>query len=87
MFSLEKHLDKTFIGRTWRTFEFLGRLFSATGIINVAKKTRQHCLEKLLQLYEQHRDRRLSQALAGMGWLHGYTDTSCSLPRRAFKRK
>ncbi len=52
--SLEKHPDKTFIGRIERGFEFLGYHFSPAGV-TVAAKTIAHFIEKASQLYEQKR--------------------------------
>ncbi|MEH1840423.1 MAG: reverse transcriptase/maturase family protein [Nostoc sp.] len=48
---VEKHLDKTFIGRISRGFDFLGFWFSASGL-GVAQKTVDRCLEKVSRLYE-----------------------------------
>jgi hypothetical protein len=52
--ALEKHPDKTFIGRIERGFDFLGYHFSAEGL-TVAKKTIANFIEKASRLYEQER--------------------------------
>ncbi|NEP15157.1 MAG: hypothetical protein F6K14_34295 [Symploca sp. SIO2C1] len=49
---VEKHPDKTFIGRVSRGFEFLGYWFSPTGL-QVAQKTVERMKAKVAQLYEQ----------------------------------
>jgi hypothetical protein len=54
MLSLEKHPDKTFIGRIERGFDFLGYHFSPAEL-TVAKKTLDHFIEKASRLYEQRR--------------------------------
>jgi len=51
---LEKHPDKTFIGRIERGFDFLGYHFSPAGL-SVAKKTIANFIEKASRLYEQKR--------------------------------
>jgi RNA-directed DNA polymerase len=51
---LEKHPDKTFIGRIERGFDFLGYHFSPAGL-TVAAKTIANFIEKASQLYEQKR--------------------------------
>ena len=52
--SLEKHPDKTFIGRIERGFDFLGYHFSLGGL-RVAKQTIANFIEKASRLYEQKR--------------------------------
>jgi hypothetical protein len=52
--SLEKHPDKTFIGRIERGFDFLGYHFSLAGL-SVARKTIENFIEKASRLYEQKR--------------------------------
>ncbi len=52
---LEKHADKTFIGRIERGFDFLGYRFSRTGPA-VAEKTVANVVERLPGLYEQSRN-------------------------------
>ncbi len=51
---LEKHPDKTFIGRIERGFDFLGYHFSPAGL-SVAKKTIANSIENASRLYEQKR--------------------------------
>ena len=48
---VEKHPDKTFIGRISRGFDFLGYWFSPSGL-EVARKTVVRCLENVSRLYE-----------------------------------
>lgn len=49
---LEKHPDKTFIGRAERGFDFLGYQFTPV-ILTVAKKTVERFVERAARLYEQ----------------------------------
>jgi RNA-directed DNA polymerase len=51
---LEKHPDKTFIGRIERGFDFLGYHFSPAGL-TVAKKTIANFIEGVSRLYEEKR--------------------------------
>lgn len=51
---LDKHPDKTFIGRVVRGFDFLGYHFSPEGL-TVAKPTIRKFIEKASRLYEQKR--------------------------------
>ncbi len=51
---LEKHPDKTFIGKIERGFDFLGYHFSRDGL-RVAKATIQRFVERASRLYEQKR--------------------------------
>lgn len=52
--ALEKHPDKTFVGRIEHGFDFLGYHFSAEGL-TVARTTIENFIEKSSQLYEQER--------------------------------
>ena len=49
---LEKHPDKTFIGKIERGFDFLGYHFSGDGL-RMAKATIQRFVERATRLYEQ----------------------------------
>jgi hypothetical protein len=49
---LEKHPEKTFIGKIERGFEFLGYHFRP-GRLTVAQKTVERFVERAIQLYEQ----------------------------------
>jgi hypothetical protein len=51
---LEKHPDKTFIGRIERGFDFLGYHFSRKGLM-LAKQTIANFIDKASRLYEQER--------------------------------
>jgi hypothetical protein len=51
---LEKHPEKTFIGRVERGFDFLGYHFSKAGL-SVAKQTVINFIQKASPLYEQGR--------------------------------
>ena len=73
---LEKHPDKTFIGRIERGFDFLGYHFCPAGVV-VAKQTIANFIEKASRLYEQER-RAVSGAAAlemyirrWLGWANG----------------
>jgi RNA-directed DNA polymerase len=52
---VEQHPDKTFIGRISRGFDFLGYVFSPTGL-EVAPRAVEHCVERMSQLYERCAD-------------------------------
>lgn len=49
---LEKHPDKTFIGRAERGFDFLGYFLTPWGI-SVSRNTMNHMKERIARLYEQ----------------------------------
>jgi RNA-directed DNA polymerase len=49
---LEKHPEKTFIGKIERGFEFLGYHFRP-GRLTIAPKTVERFVERAIQLYEQ----------------------------------
>ena len=51
---LEKHPDKTFIGRIEKGFDFLGFHFSRNGL-TVAKKTVEKFVARVTRRYEQDR--------------------------------
>ncbi len=73
---LEKHPDKTFIGRIEKGFDFLGYHFSPDGL-TVAKATIEKFLERAARLYEQERERPGGPSLFGLyvrrwvGWVRG----------------
>jgi hypothetical protein len=60
---VEKHPDKTFIGRIERGFDFLGYHFGPTGLA-VAKQTLANFIEKASRLYEQEREGGFSRRCA-----------------------
>jgi RNA-directed DNA polymerase len=62
---LEKHPDKTFIGRIERGFDFLGYHFSPAGL-SVAKQTVANFIQKASRLYEQERKAPSSASPLGM---------------------
>jgi len=72
---LEKHPDKTFIGRIERGFDFLGYHFSPAGLA-MAAKTIANYIEKASRLYEQKRGTVSAVAALGVyvrrwvGWAH-----------------
>ena len=66
-FRLEKHPDKTFIGRITRGFDFLGYWFSP-GRVGVAKKTVDRMLDKVSRLYEQGVDRICIETYVNRWW-------------------
>ncbi len=71
---LEKHPDKTFIGRIERGFDFLGYHFGSEGI-TVAAKTIERLVERAIRLYEQERERPEGPSALGLyvrrwvGWV------------------
>ena len=83
---LEKHPDKTFIGRITRGFDFLGYHFGI-GALTVADATIERFVAHAILLYEQGRMERIKAPLLGMyvrrwrGWakagVHGLGD-DCS---------
>lgn len=54
---LDKHPDKTFIGRVERGFDFLGYHFSPAGL-SVAASTMERFVARATRLYEQERRAR-----------------------------
>jgi hypothetical protein len=62
--SLEKHEDKTFIGRIERGFDFLGYHFGPAGLA-VAKQAIANFIAKASLLYEQ--ERRAAPAASPLG--------------------
>jgi RNA-directed DNA polymerase len=52
---LEKHPDKTFIGRIEKGFDFLGYHFSPQGL-GLARKTVENFIARATRLYEQERE-------------------------------
>ena len=70
---LDKHPDKTFIGRIAKGFDFLGYHFGSNGL-TVAKATIEKFLERAARLYEQERERSESPSALGtyvrrwIGW-------------------
>ena len=61
---LEKHPDKTFIGRIEREFDFLGYHFSRERL-EAAKATIQRQVERMARLYEQKREGRIDPSRLG----------------------
>ncbi len=61
---LEKHPDKTFIGRIERGFNFLGYHFGPDGL-SVAKKTVENFVARAIRLYEQEPGEALASARLG----------------------
>ncbi len=62
---LEKHPDKTFIGRIEKGFDFLGFHFSRDGL-TVAKATIEKFVERATRLYEQEPGEVLASARLGL---------------------
>lgn len=62
--NLQKHPDKTFIGRTERGFDFLGYQFSPHGM-SVSASTIENGLQKLHRLYEQKKTAPEGAAILG----------------------
>jgi hypothetical protein len=52
---VEKHPDKTFIGKVDRGFDFLGYRFTPMAVhgLDVAKKTIENHVARITRLYEQ----------------------------------
>ncbi len=62
---MEKHPDKTFIGRIERGFDFLGYYFHPEGL-SVAKKTIERFVARCIQLYEQEPGEALASTRLGL---------------------
>ncbi len=62
---MEKHPDKTFIGRTERGFDFLGYYFRPEGV-SVAKKTIEKFVARCIRLYEQEPEEALASVRLGL---------------------
>ena len=61
---LEKHPEKTFIGRIEKGFDFLGYHFSPEGL-SVAEKTMEKFLARAVRLYEQEQGEPFGSPLLG----------------------
>jgi hypothetical protein len=59
---LDKHPEKTFIGRIVKGFDFLGYHFSPDGL-TIAKKTLDNFVVRVRQLYEQKLEEHVSTRL------------------------
>jgi RNA-directed DNA polymerase len=92
---LEKHPDKTFIGRIEKGFDFLGYHFSRKALA-VAEKTITNFVERLSRLYEQSHNaqnralrlgnyvrRWMGWAQAGLGSMGSIIDRDSLLASRA----
>ncbi len=62
---LEKHPDKTFIGRIERGFDFLGYHFGPDGL-SVAEKTIERFVARAIRLYEQEPGEVLASSRFGL---------------------
>jgi len=73
---LEKHPDKTFVGRIERGFDFLGYHFSPRGL-GLARKTVENFLARATRLYEQEREAPDGASMLGLyvrrwvSWVEG----------------
>ena len=80
---LEKHPDKTFIGRAERGFDFLGYHFSPDGL-TVAVGTLKRFVERIARLYEQGADYSCIGQCARRWWqwvLAGLKDIEVSMSK------
>ena len=89
---LEKHPDKTFIGKIERGFDFLGYRFGAA-VLKLAQATIEKFVEQATRLYEQGRRERRKAPLLGryvrrwLGWANGWmTETGDRVWRAADQR-
>ncbi|NEO79426.1 hypothetical protein [Moorena sp. SIO4G3] len=64
---VEKHPDKTWIGRIAQGFDFLGYWFSPQGL-GVAKKTVERMVDKVSRLYEHGADEVRIEAYLNHWW-------------------
>jgi RNA-directed DNA polymerase len=96
---LEKHPDKTFIGRIERGFDFLGYRFSREGL-GLANATIQKFVERAVRLYEQGREQPNGASRLGVyvrrwvGWAQGGlpssrtdAETRAGFPRPRFRNR
>ncbi len=76
---LKLALDKTFIGRIQKGFDFLGYRFNASGLCGLAHKTIDNHCNKRLRLYEQNApDQRVQAYIAAwMRWVRAGISTAC----------
>jgi RNA-directed DNA polymerase len=78
---LEKHPDKSFVGRVAKGFDFLGFHFDTQGV-TVAPQTLGRFVERLTRLYEQEQEGSTDPSALGsyvrrwVGWIRGGM-TSC----------
>ena len=79
---MEKHPDKTFIGRIERGFDFLGYHFGQEGL-SVAKTTIENFVEPAIRLYEQEPGKACASARLGsyvrrwVGWTTAGVAVAC----------
>ncbi|NEP54939.1 MAG: hypothetical protein F6K65_41630 [Moorea sp. SIO3C2] len=64
---VQKHPEKTFIGRIAQGFDFLGYWFSPQGL-GVAKKTVERMVDKVFRLYEQGADQQRIETYLNHWW-------------------
>ena len=78
---VEKHPDKTFIGRIAKGFDFLGYSFEPKGL-SIAPKTLANFLDRITQLYEQGADhRRVGKYVRNwLRWSNATTDAPATIP-------
>ncbi len=62
---IEKHPDKTFVGRTERGFDFLGYHFGPAGL-SVAVKAVEQFVARAIRLYEQEPGEALASSRLGL---------------------
>lgn len=62
---LEKHPDKTFVGRIEKGFDFLGYHISPQGL-GLARKTVENFLARAVRLYEQEREAPAGPSVLGL---------------------
>ena len=85
---LEKHPEKTFIGRIEKGFDFLGYHFSRAGL-TLARTTLENFAVRALRLYEQERGKQDSLPRLGeyvqrwSGWVSGGLGGDCGPPVEA----
>jgi RNA-directed DNA polymerase len=88
---LEKHPDKTAMGRIEKGFDFLGYHFSPQGI-SLAQKTIDNFVEKALRLYEQEPPHRRMKRLGEychrwVGWASGCLSLTLGTESPLFQRQ
>ena len=83
---LQKHHDKTWIGRVAKTFDFCGFRFSEAGIIGLAKATRVKAISKLCKLYERGQTIEMEKYVKHFGaWVRGALGTCGTIECAPFR--
>ena len=83
---MEKHPDKTFIGRIEKGFDFLGYHFGPDGL-SVATKTVENFVARAIRLYEQEPGEACASARLGLYVRRWVRWVGAGLPEHPTKTK